>query len=163
MFVIIMGVSGSGKTTIGKGVADALGCRFYDGDDYHPPSNVAKMASGMPLNDDDRSSWLDALAGLVRDGLGRGENGVIACSALKEKYRQVLRVDGKRVAFVYLKGSYKTILARMEKRHAHYMKPAMLESQFEALEEPEGALVEDITLTPAVIIRDIVQHLLEKK
>ncbi len=99
MFVILMGVSGSGKTTIGRLLAQRLNWPFYEGDDYHPPTNVAKMAAGIPLDDEDRASWLAALADIIRNGLQRGEDGVLACSALKEKYRGVLRVDPARVKF----------------------------------------------------------------
>ncbi|MFZ1793461.1 MAG: gluconokinase [Anaerolineae bacterium] len=159
MFVILMGVSGSGKTTIGKKLAAGMACRFYDGDDFHPPENVAKMAAGAPLNDNDRAGWLAALAGLIRAGIEKDECGVIACSALKEKYRAALRVDAERVRFVYLRGSYDVILGRMQSRKEHYMKPGMLASQFEALEEPQDALVEDITLAPDVIVRDIMDKL----
>lgn len=162
MFVIVMGVAGSGKTTIGKAVAERLGCRFYDGDDFHPAANVAKMAAGIPLNDDDRAGWLDALSALIRSGLQKGESGVIACSALKEKYRAILQVDPGQVKFVYLKGSYEVILARMQSRAGHYMKPAMLQSQFETLEEPQEVLVEDITQAPEAIVVDIMAHLMDK-
>ena len=126
----------------------------------HPPANVAKMASGIPLDDDDRAAWLTSLAAIIRDGLERGENGVIACSALKGKYRDVLRVDPMRVKFFYLKGSYETILQRMQSRGAHYMKPAMLQSQFAALEEPADAPWLDVTLEPAEIVRRITEHIM---
>ncbi len=154
-----MGVSGCGKTTIGEALAARLGWRFYDWDHYHPPTNIAKMASGIPLNDADRAGWLDALAAILREGLAKGESGVMACSALKEKYRQVLRVDAERVKFVYLKGSYELILERMQSRDAHYMKPEMLQSQFEALEEPQGVLTEDVSRPPGEIVRDILEVL----
>jgi gluconokinase len=159
MFVIVMGVSGSGKSTIGQKLAARMDCRFYDGDDFHPAANVAKMASGLALNDEDRVEWLAALASLIRFGLEKGESGVVACSALKEKYRRVLCVDTALVKFVYLKGSYETILARMRQREGHYMKPTMLQSQFEALEEPGSALVIDITLEPELIVEDIMEHI----
>lgn len=157
LFIIVMGVSGCGKTTIGEALAAQLGWRFYDGDHYHPPANIAKMASGIPLNDADRAGWLDALAAILREGLAKGESGVMACSALKEKYRRVLRVDAERVKFVYLKGSYELILERMQSRDAHYMKPEMLRSQFEALEEPQGVLTEDVSRPPGEIVRDILE------
>ncbi len=157
MFVILMGVSGSGKTTIGRLLAQRLNCPFYDGDDYHPPANVAKMATGIPLDDEDRAGWLAALADIIRDGLGRGEDGVLACSALKEKYRDVLRVDPARVKFFYLRGSYDTILQRMAERGEHYMKPAMLQSQFEALEEPANVPWLDVTLQPDEIVQRIAE------
>ena len=154
-----MGVSGSGKTTIGEALAAQLGCRFYDGDDYHPPENIAKMASGIPLDDTDRASWLAALAAIIRDGLELGENGVMACSALKEKYRRVLRVDPAQVRFVYLKGGYELILSRMQTRDAHYMKPEMLRSQFEALEEPLDALTINVSQSPDQIVQNILEEL----
>lgn len=152
-----MGVSGSGKTTIGKALAKQLGCRFYDGDDYHPPANIVKMASSIPLDDADRAGWLETLASIIRDGLEKGESGVIACSALKEKYRQVLRVDPEQVKFVYLKGNYEIIQSRMRTRETHYMKPDMLRSQFEALEEPREALTMDVSLSPDQIVQTILK------
>ena len=117
MFIILMGISGSGKTTIGRMLAQRLGWPFYDGDDYHPPANVAKMAAGVPLDDEDRAGWLAALAALIEEGLAAGEHGVIACSALKETYRDVLRrSDRERVKFVYLRGSYEVLFERMKGR-----------------------------------------------
>lgn len=163
MFFIIMGVSGSGKTTVGELLAQRLGCRFYDGDDFHPPENIAKMATGIPLNDDDRRGWLVALADLIRQGLAHGETGVIACSALKEAYRAVLRVDPKQVQFVYLKGDYDTIWARMQGRTGHYMKPGMLQSQFETLQEPIDALDVDVNLAPERIVDQVIAHFMPTK
>ena len=162
MFVIIMGVAGSGKTTVGEALARELSCPFYDGDDYHPQANVAKMATGIPLDDDDRADWLAALAGVIRDGLARGESGVIACSALKEKYRAVLHAaaaDPTQVRFVYLKGSYEAILAHMRSRQGHYMKPGMLQSQFDVLEEPFNAISIDITLEVEEKVCQIMEQL----
>ncbi len=163
MFIIVMGVSGSGKTTAGKMLADRLGCPFYDGDDYHPSANVAKMAAGIPLNDEDRAGWLAALADLIRGGLARRESGVIACSALKKKYRDVLRVDAKQVKIVYLKGDYEAIWARMRTREGHYMKASMLQSQFDTLEEPAHALNVDVTLSPEDLVDYIMEHIMRKK
>ena len=163
MFILLMGVSGSGKTTIGKLLAGRLSCPFYDGDDFHPPANVSKMAAGIPLTDEDRSGWLRLLADLIHDALRRGESGVMACSALKAKYRQILNIDPQRVKFVYLKGEYNMILARMQARQDHYMQPPMLRSQFVALEEPSGVLVEDVTLPPEAIVQDIMEHLMDTK
>jgi gluconokinase len=160
MFIILMGVAGCGKTTIGRLLAHQLKCPFYDGDDYHPPTNVAKMASGIPLGDDDRAAWLASLAKVIRDGLERGENGVIACSALKGAYRNVLCVDPAWVKFFYLKGDYDTLLERMQSRGEHYMKPAMLQSQFAALEEPADVPWLDVKLEPAEIVRRIVEHIM---
>lgn len=155
MFIILMGVSGSGKTTIGAALAARMGLPFYDGDDYHSPANRSKMAAGIPLTDADRQAWLEALATLIRDRLARGEGGVLACSALKARYRTVLQVDAERVTFVYLKGSFETIRQRLLRRGDHYMKAAMLPSQFGALEEPEGVLTIDITYPPEEIVRRI--------
>ena len=120
---IIMGVSGSGKTTIGLALAQKLESPFYDGDDFHPPESVAKMASGVPLNDDDRYPWLAQLHDLIADHLARGKTAVIACSALKKKYRDQLREGNEGVYIIYLKGNLSLIWERMEARQAHYMKP----------------------------------------
>jgi len=161
MFVIMMGVSGSGKSLIGKTIANRLNCPFYEGDDYHPKTNVEKMANGIPLNDEDRAGWLAMLADIIHAGLIKGQSGVIACSALKEKYRQVLRVNSEKVKFVYLKGSYKLILARMKNRKGHYMKPGMLNSQFDILEEPTNALIVDISQTPGKIAGLVMAYLIK--
>ena len=158
MFVILMGVAGSGKTTVGILLAKRLQCPFYDGDDFHPPANVTKMAAGTPLTDDDRAGWLAALAEVIRAGLAGGENGVVACSALKESYRDVLCVDAAKVKFIYLKGSYEVILQRMQSRQ-HFMKPAMLQSQFAALEEPADVPWIDVTLDPDEIVRRIAEQI----
>lgn len=154
MFVLIMGVAGSGKTTIGRRLAAELGWQFYDADDFHPPANVAKMASGMPLDDADRLPWLETLQTLVRASLERGESGVLACSALKATYRAPLLVDG-RVKLAYLKGNFDLIKKRLENRRGHFMSAAMLESQFAALEEPEQESHVDIDTTPGEIVRAI--------
>jgi gluconokinase len=151
MFVIVMGVSGCGKSTVGQLLAGKMGCAFYDGDDFHPAANIAKMSQGIPLNDDDRAGWLAALADLIRQTLQNGGSGVLACSALKQKYRDVLCVDAVQVKFVYLKGSYDLIKARMEARPGHYMKPGMLDSQFAALEEPADAVTVSIEHSPEEI------------
>jgi gluconokinase len=130
-----MGVAGSGKTTIGQRLATQLNCPFYDGDDFHPPENVAKMASGMPLNDADRAPWLTRLAALIQEHLDKDETAVLASSVLKKSYRDQLRVNDQ-VQFIYLDGSFDLIWQRMQERQDHYMKPEMLRSQFEALEPP---------------------------
>lgn len=161
MFVIVMGVSGSGKTTVGAALAQALGCPFYDGDDFHPAANVAKMAAGCPLDDDDRAAWLASIGEVIRAGLSRGENGVIACSALKRRYREALRACGP-VKFVYLKGDYETILTRMQSRQGHYMKPAMLTSQFDDLEEPVDAVTVEIALDLDEKIARIMDHRMDE-
>jgi gluconokinase len=159
MILILMGVSGCGKTTVGKLLAARLGWAFYDGDDFHPRANKDKMARGVPLDDDDRAGWLAALADLIREELHKGKSAVLACSALKERYRQELCVDPDQVRLVYLKGSYQQILRRMASRSDHYMKPGMLQSQFEALEEPREALTVGIDATPQAIVAQVLQKL----
>ena len=154
-FFIVMGVSGSGKSSVGKALAERLGWDFYDADDFHPPENVVKMANGSALNDSDRAPWLAALHELISSSLKADKPGVLACSALKERYRQQLVEGNEGVQIVYLKGSYDLIWSRMEKRTDHYMKPHMLKSQFEALEEPTNALVIDISRSVAEIVREI--------
>ena len=136
-FFVVMGVSGCGKTTVGQALAAHLDCPFYDGDDFHSPQNVAKMASGMPLNDADRAPWLASLAALIEDHLDGGETAVLASSALKKRYRNQLRVSDQ-VTFIYLDGDFELIWQRMQARPDHYMKPEMLRSQFEALELPDN-------------------------
>jgi gluconokinase len=158
-FLIIMGVSGSGKSTIGQAVAEKLGWDFYDADDFHPPANVTKMAQGIPLNDDDRVPWLAALHDLISSRLKENRPGVLACSALKERYRQQLLAGNEDVQIVYLKGSYDLIRSRMSTRAGHYMKPEMLKSQFDALEEPEHALAVDIGSPPEEIVAQIVKSI----
>ena len=154
MIVVLMGVAGSGKTTIGRRLADELGWRFYDADDLHPRASVEKMRRGTALTDDDREPWLESLRELVSDCLARGESAVLACSALKERYREYLLVD-ERVRLVYLKGSYDLIHERLTKRGDHFMKPQMLDGQFAALEEPEGAPHVDISQPPGEVVRTI--------
>ena len=161
-FFIVMGVSGSGKTSVGKSLAKHLGWDFYDADDFHPPENVAKMAKGIPLTDLDRAPWLAALHKLISSSLAQNRPGVLACSALKESYRQKLLEglegnDGVRL--IYLKGSYDLIWSRMSARKDHYMKPHMLQSQFEALEEPSNALIVDITPSVDEILKVILQDM----
>jgi gluconokinase len=158
MVVVLMGVAGSGKTTIGRGLAAELGWRFYDADDFHPRSNVEKMSRGLSLDDDDRLPWLETLRGLIAGCLERGEDAVLACSALKESYRERLLFD-KRVELFYLKGDYELIEERLKQRAEHFMKPAMLESQFAALEEPTHARALDISASPDEIIQTIKRSL----
>jgi gluconokinase len=159
-FLIVMGVSGSGKTAVGKALAAELGWEFYDADDFHPPENIAKMERGIPLNDDDRSPWLAVLHDLIASCLKASLPGVLACSALKESYRQMLLAGNPAVQIVYLKGSYDLILSRMSIRSGHYMKPALLQSQFAALEEPQNALTVDITLPVDKIVEKILSSLI---
>ena len=157
-FFIIMGVSGCGKTNVGHSLAHQLGWDFYDADDFHPPENVAKMAAGTPLDDSDRAPWLAALHDLISSSLKQNRPGVLACSALKERYRQQLLKDNPNVQLVYLKGSYDLIWSRMSARKDHYMKSHMLQSQFEALEEPQNALVIEITRSVDEIVQEIMEY-----
>jgi len=155
-FYIIMGVSGCGKSKVGKALAQRLGWDFYDADDFHPVSNIEKMANGIPLTDEDRLPWLNALNALIAKSLQEKHQGVLACSALKEVYRQQLLSGNADVQVVYLKGSYDLILSRMNNRTDHYMQPAMLRSQFDALEEPTYALEVDITMPIDEIVSAII-------
>jgi len=161
-FLIVMGVSGSGKTSVGKGLAESLGWDFFDADDFHPPENVAKMASGIPLDDSDRAPWLTALHDLISSSLKQNKPGVLACSALKERYRQQLMTGHAGVQLVYLKGSYDLIWSRMIARKEHYMKPHMLRSQFDTLEEPANALTVEILVPVPEIIQEIMRFIANK-
>jgi gluconokinase len=140
MIVVVMGVSGSGKTTIGKLLAQRLGCEFLDGDDFHPPANVAKMAAGIPLTDEDRWPWLEGL----NDKLRARKDAVLACSALKQAYRDILARGLSHCVFVYLNGSLELIQGRLEHRKHHYMPASLLQSQFATLEPPRDAIEVDI-------------------
>lgn len=153
MVVIVMGVSGSGKTTVGKALAQKMSVPFFDADDFHPSDNVAKMKSGQPLNDEDRKPWLEAMAGKIAEWK-KGVGAVLACSALKRSYRGILDADGS-AFWVHLRGDKELILERMKARTGHYMPPALLDSQFAALEEPEGVLVLDIRHSPEELVQTI--------
>jgi gluconokinase len=156
--VLLMGVSGSGKTTIGLKLAAELGWSFRDADDFHPPENVAKMSSGQPLTDADRGPWLAAIRAYIDSMLSRGENAIVTCSALKEAYRVAAIPDPQRVKVVHLTGEFTLILERMGRRQ-HFMKPEMLKSQFETLEPPTQALTIDVTKTPDEIVAELRQRL----
>ena len=158
MVIVVMGVSGSGKTTVGSRLAQQLGWEFADADDYHSPANVNKMRNGTPLTDADRESWLDALRALVASWMSAGSNAVLACSALREAYRERLRVNHA-VRLVYLKASSELLSQRLLERRDHYMKQAMLASQLATLEEPGDALTVNANGTPEQIVRDIRAHL----
>jgi gluconokinase len=155
---LIMGVSGSGKSTVGKLLAAELNVPFFDGDDYHLDKNVAKMATGNPLNDNDRKGWLQRLNTLVRENLDTGA--IVACSALKESYRSLL-VDGvlEKIRFVYLKGSFEEIQDRMQKRKGHFMPATLLKSQFDTLEPPQKAISVSIKQSPSSIVLEILEHI----
>ena len=148
MIVVVMGVSGCGKTTVGQALAEAVGWPFLDADDFHPRANVEKMRAGAPLTDDDRWPWLDRLTAELTAINARGGNAVLGCSALKQAYRDRLARAGD-VRIVYLKGDRATIEPRITARAGHYMPPALLTSQFAALEEPANAIVVDIRLSAA--------------
>jgi len=162
-FFIVMGVSGCGKTSVGKSLADSLGWDFYDADDFHPPENVAKMAGGTPLDDSDRAPWLASLHDMISSKLTADAPGVLACSALKERYRRQLMDGNHDVQIIYLKGSYDLIWSRMEERTDHYMKPHMLKSQFKALEEPSNALTIDISMPVDEIVQEILRGMENKE
>jgi gluconokinase len=151
VIVVLMGVTGVGKTTIGRLLSQDLGWAFLDADDFHPPANVAKMRSGFPLTDADREPWLTALRAEIESRLSRGESAVLACSALKQSYRDRLHAS-EAVRFVHLRGDASLIRERLLARSGHYMDPGLLASQFAALEEPQGGvLVVDIASTPGDI------------
>ena len=154
-----MGVSGCGKTTVGNLLAKRLGWNFYDADDFHPPENIAKMSAGIPLNDDDRKPWLAVLHDLITNCLKEDRPGVMACSALKEWYRQSLLAGNHGVEIVYLKGGFNLIQSRMQARNGHYMKSAMLQSQFDALEEPFNVLTIPISLSVEEIVSAILEQI----
>jgi gluconokinase len=141
-----MGVSGCGKTTVGKILAKKIKARFIEGDDMHPPENVEKMRGGNPLNDEDRQGWLDNINKKARAITSKGEDCVIACSALKRQYRMKLREGLERIVFVYLKGAYDFIFQRMQSRKNHFMPAGLLQSQFETLEEPDTDEKDIITI-----------------
>lgn len=162
MVLVVMGVSGCGKSTVAALLAGRLGWPFEEGDALHPQSNIDKMAAGHSLTDDDRWPWLEKVAGWVEERLDAGENGLITCSALKRSYRDVINRRGSGVVFVYLAGSRSTIAARMAARHGHFMPASLLDSQFAALEEPtsdEPEIRVDIGPAPGVIAQTIVEQL----
>jgi gluconokinase len=141
-----MGVSGSGKSTLGKALAQKLGWEFFDADDFHSVENIAKMSAGIPLTDLDRAPWLEALNHLLLSTLMDAHCPVLACSALKENYRTRLLAGVEGMALIYLKGRYELVRSRLTAREGHYMKENLLRSQFEALEEPENAIILDVSM-----------------
>jgi carbohydrate kinase (thermoresistant glucokinase family) len=155
MVVILMGVAGSGKTTIGTKLATELGWTFRDADEFHPAANVAKMTSGIPLTDTDRGPWLAAIRNHIDACLANGESAVVTCSALRESYRQVLTDGTRRVKLVHLAGDYGLILRRLGERQGHFMRPEMLQSQFATLETPPDALTIDVAQPPEAIVAEI--------
>jgi gluconokinase len=158
VIVLLMGVSGAGKTTIGQLLASEQGWEFVDGDDYHPPKNVEKMRTGTPLTDADRSPWLETLRALIEDRIAKKENMILACSALKQSYRRILQVTPE-VKTVYLKGTAEILRQRLRARHGHYMSERMLDSQLETLEPPDDAMVVNVDRPPAEIVTEIRRRL----
>ena len=157
MVLIVFGVSGAGKTTIGKLLAQEVGWHFYEADDFHSRANIDKMHRGIPLNDEDRWPWLESLRRLIERSLEAGENAVLACSALKRAYRERLRVSDE-VKFVFLRGDYALIEKQLRRRHGHFMNPELLRSQFAVLEEPkpdENVLTIELGRTPQEIFEEI--------
>jgi len=158
--IVVMGVAGWGKTTVGTLLANAMHCAFLEGDSLHPAANVEAMSHGVPLTDADRAPWLAAIHARLLDAFTRGQCLVVGCSALKRSYRTVL-AEGIPITWVYLKGSAGLIRSRLLHRTGHYMKADMLASQFEALEEPSDALVVDISQSPRAIVEQILRSRLE--
>ena len=157
MIVLIMGPAGSGKTTVGELLAAQLSWEFADGDDFHPPANIAKMSQGIPLTDEDRLPWLQSIRDAMLQWQAQGKSVVVACSALKRSYRELLGIgsDAKNTKLVYLKGTYDLLLERLHSRKGHYMKEKMLASQLADLEEPTDAITIDIAKSSEQIVSEI--------
>jgi gluconokinase len=153
--LILCGVSGSGKTTIGQEVASKMGWAFADADDFHPPENVAKMRAGIPLTTEDRFPWLQALRHWLEEKMEEGQSAVLACSALRQVYREMLAKPGEPIHFIYLNGDFDTIYERLKARSGHYMPPELLRSQFEALEPPTDAFTLDIRQPKQELVRQL--------
>ena len=148
MVIVVMGVTGSGKTTVGQRLAETLGWRFHDADDFHPPANKAKMHAGIPLTDEDRWPWLRALRAVIEQALADKAGAVVTCSALKRAYRDVLSGGLPQVRYVHLTGDPGVLAARLAGRRGHFMNPALLDSQIATLEAPADAIDVDVALTP---------------
>ncbi|NJR45610.1 MAG: gluconokinase [Hyellaceae cyanobacterium CSU_1_1] len=159
MFYVIMGVSGTGKSTIGRLLSDRTGWDFYDADDFHSPTNLDKLNRGIALTDSDRLPWLKELQQLISHALGSKQNGILACSALKAQYRQILRGESSEVVFIYLKGDYAHVQSRVKQRQGHFMNSNLLHSQFDTLEEPQDAIAIDIALDPEAIVEEIMTRI----
>lgn len=163
VIVVVMGVSGSGKTIIGSALAEALGARFAEGDKFHPPENISRMSAGMPLRDEDRWGWLDAIAVEISNAERNGEKLVVACSALKRVYRDRLRRVSRNLRFVYLEIAHDAAAVRVAARKGHFMPASLVDSQFADLEPPiagENAVTLDATMSPAEIVAHAVPELL---
>jgi len=162
LVLVLMGVSGCGKSTTGARLSKLLGWPFRDADSFHPQANIDKMSQGLPLTDEDRQPWLAAIAQWIDERLAAGECGIVSCSALKRTYRRIIVGERAGVRLVYLKGNMELIGDRLSRRRNHFMPPALLRSQFDALEEPQGderALSVPISLTPRRVVAAIMQEL----
>ena len=160
--LVVMGVSGSGKTTVGSMLARRLRCPFHEGDDLHPQANIDKMKAGNPLTDADRGPWLELIADWVDQQLDAGQSGIITCSALKRIYREVIDRGRRGVVFIFLDGPQKTVALRLASRHSHFMPPQLLQSQFEDLEPPapdEPAIRFDVDAPPEQIVDEVIDKL----
>jgi gluconokinase len=158
MIIVMMGVAGAGKSTVGQLLASELQYGFLDGDSLHPPANIQKMTMGIPLTDADRAPWLAAIHARIVGSFERGQSLVVACSTLKQRYRDTL-ADGVSITWVYLKGSEEVIRARLLERQDHFFKAQMLASQFADLEEPTDAIVVDVAVEPAFAVWQILNAL----
>ncbi|MDY6902057.1 MAG: gluconokinase [Cyanobacteriota bacterium] len=159
MIILVMGVSGSGKTTVGEKLAESLGYKFADADDFHPQENIDKMRNGLALSDKDRLPWLQTMQDVIKQHLSENTNIVITCSALKESYRQMLLINHESVKLVYLKGSFELIHKRLKERLNHFMSEKLLKSQFDVLEEPLEAITVDISQPLEVIVKKILEKI----
>ena len=160
MIVVVMGVAGSGKSTVGTMLADAMHCPFLDGDSLHPATNIEKMTRGIPLTPIDRAPWLAAIHARLLEAFRSGRSLVVGCSALRQSYRAAL-AEGIAITWVYLKGSEALIRSRLRHRDGHYMKADMLAGQFEALEEPSDAIIVGVLQSPEVIVKQVLTALRE--
>jgi carbohydrate kinase (thermoresistant glucokinase family) len=163
VILVLIGPMGCGKTTIGKRLAAKLSYRFDDADDFHPPENIAKMREGTPLQDADRLGWLTILQWRIRESRQAGQNVVLACSALKGWYRELLGIDQEEVISIYLKGSYDLLQERLSQRSNHYMNANLLASQLDTMEEPDGGVIIDISHDPETLCDIIIARLGELK
>ena len=157
--LVIMGVSGSGKTTVGKALSIHLDWPFYDGDAFHPARNIEKMSKGIPLTDEDRQPWLERLNKLMKEHLDKNTSLIVACSALKKSYREILKKDLETIQFIFLEGSFDLIMKRMEGREGHFMKAEMLQSQFDTLEKPDDAFIISIDQSVEKIVKSVLEKL----
>ncbi len=158
MIILVMGVTASGKSTVGRRLAELNGWAFHDADDFHPPANIEKMSRGVPLTDEDRVPWLEALNAVMRRHEAEGTSAVVTCSALKQWYRDLLQRGLTSLVIVHLKGDPATLKARIEARTDHFMPPSLLPSQLATLEDPEDAIVVDAGRPPDEIVAEIMRQ-----